>query len=146
MNFWIFFSSGQLYVIRAIISQKKRQISHIIIYVWNFKNDTNELTYKTETDLQTQKTSVRLPKEKGRGINLEFGIKRHPSLYIKQITNKDLLNITGKHIQHLVITYHGKETEKEHIYIYMYIYTHTYPNHFSVPLRLTQHCKPTILE
>ena len=112
--------------------------------MWNFKNDTNELTYKTETDLQTQKTSVRLPKEKERGINLEFGIKRHPSLYTKQITNKDLLNTTGKHIQHLVITYHGKETEKEHIY--MYIYTHTYPNHFSVPLKLTQHCKPTILE
>ena len=67
MNFWIFFSSGQLYVIRAIISQKKRQISHIIIYVWNFKNDTNELDYKAEIDLLIQKAKPQLPKGKGAG-------------------------------------------------------------------------------
>ena len=30
-----------------------RQISYDIIYMWNQKNDTNELIYKTETDSQT---------------------------------------------------------------------------------------------
>ena len=29
------------------------------------KNDTNELTYKTEKGLQTSKTNLRLPKRKG---------------------------------------------------------------------------------
>ena len=31
------------------------------------KNDTNELIYKTETDSQTQKTNLQLPKRKARG-------------------------------------------------------------------------------
>ena len=29
------------------------QISYDITYMWNLKNDTNELTYRTETDSQT---------------------------------------------------------------------------------------------
>ena len=37
-------------------------------------------------------------------------------LYIKFI-NKDLLYSTGNYIQYLVITYNGKESEKEHLYI-----------------------------
>ena len=31
----------------------QRQILYGIVYVWNVKNDTNELIYKTETDSQT---------------------------------------------------------------------------------------------
>ena len=31
---------------------RERQILYDIIYMWNLKNDTNELIYKTETDLQ----------------------------------------------------------------------------------------------
>ena len=40
------------------------------------KNDTNEHIYKMETDSQTQKTNLWLPKEEGRGggIHWEFGI------------------------------------------------------------------------
>ena len=33
--------------------------------MWNVKNDTNELIYKTETDSQTWKTNLWLPKGKG---------------------------------------------------------------------------------
>ena len=33
-------------------------------YMWNLKNDTNELIYKTETDSQTEKTNLWLPKGK----------------------------------------------------------------------------------
>ena len=36
-----------------------------ITYMWNLKYDTNEFTYKTETDSQTQKTNLWLPKGKG---------------------------------------------------------------------------------
>ena len=32
---------------------RERQISYIITYMWNLKNDTNELIYKTEIDPQT---------------------------------------------------------------------------------------------
>ena len=37
------------------------------------KKDTNELIYKTETDLQTQKTNLQLPKGKG-GMGDKSGI------------------------------------------------------------------------
>ena len=59
---------------------------------------------------------------KGGGINWEFGINRCTLLYIKQINNKDLLYSTGNYIQYLVITYNGKESEKEYIYIYICMY------------------------
>ena len=35
--------------------------------MWELKDDTNELIYKTETDSQTLKTNVWLPKEKHGG-------------------------------------------------------------------------------
>ena len=49
------------------------------------------------------------------------------------------MHSTGNYIQYLVITYKGKESEKE------YAYTHTYTqlNHFAVYLK---HCKSTILQ
>ena len=33
-------------------SDRERQIPHDITYMWNLKYDTNEFTYKTETDSQ----------------------------------------------------------------------------------------------
>ena len=49
------------------------------------KNYKNELIHKTETDFQTSKTNLQLPKGKsGRGgINQEFGINIYTLLYIK---------------------------------------------------------------
>ena len=35
--------------------------------MWNLKNNTNEFTYKIETDSQTQKTNLWLPKGKEEG-------------------------------------------------------------------------------
>ena len=34
-------------------SDRERQILYDITYMWNIKNNTNELIYKTETDSQT---------------------------------------------------------------------------------------------
>ena len=59
-----------------------------------FKNDTNELIYKTEIDLPTWKMNLWLPKGKGDGG--EFGINSY-TLYLKEI-NKDLLHNTGNYI------------------------------------------------
>ena len=68
-------------------------------YMWNLKNNTKELIYKTETDSQTQKTNLWLPKGKGGGgINWEYEINRYTPLYIKYINNKDLLYSTGSYI------------------------------------------------
>ena len=59
------------------------------------------------------------------GINQEFEIKIYTLLYIKQITNKDLLYSTGNYAQYIIIIYKGKESEKD-IYTHTHIYTYKY--------------------
>ena len=49
----------------------------------------------------------------GGGINWEIGIDIYTLLYIKQITNKDLLYSTGNSMQYSVLAYMGKESKKE---------------------------------
>ena len=46
---------------------RERQIPYNIIYMWNLKYDTSELIYKTETDSQTQRTDLWLPRATGVG-------------------------------------------------------------------------------
>ena len=89
--------------------------------MWNLKkHDINEFIYKTEIDSQTQKTNLWLPKVMGvGGINQEFGINIYTLPFIKQVNNKDVLYNTGNYIQYLIITYNGKESEKEYIYVYI---------------------------
>ena len=45
------------------------------------------------------------------------GINIHAPLNIKQENNKDLLYSTGNYTQNLIITYNGKESEKEYMYV-----------------------------
>ena len=81
--------------------------------MWNLKNDTNEVIYETEIELQMQKTILWLPGGKGAGINREIEIDIYTLLYIKQITNKDLLYSTGNSTWYSVMTYMGKESKKK---------------------------------
>ena len=52
----------------------------------------------------------------GGGTDWEFGIDTYTLLYLKQITNKNLLYSTDNYTQYLVITYNGKESEKVYMY------------------------------
>ena len=87
--------------------------------MWNLKYDTNELIYKTETDSQTQRTDLWLPRRRGDGgrMDWEFGISRCKLLYTEWINNKVLLYSTGNYIQYLIINHNRKEYEKGYIYI-----------------------------
>ena len=76
----------------------------------------------------------------GGEINQEFGINISIPLYMKQVNNKDLLYSTGNYTQYIIIMYNGKESEKEYIYICIT------ESLFAVQLKLTQHCKLTILQ
>ena len=60
----------------------------------------------------------RLSFRKGeRGINWEIRSDIYTLLYIKQITNKDLLYSTGNSTQYSAMTYVEKESKKEQIYV-----------------------------
>ena len=63
-------------------------------------------------------------------------------LYIKQITNKDLLYSTaGNSTQYSVMTYMGTESKKEWRYMYTHTHvhtrTHTQLTHFAAQQKLT---------
>ena len=51
-------------IVLSKVSQTKTN-SQDIAYMQNLKNDAIELVYKTETDSQTQKINLWLPKGKG---------------------------------------------------------------------------------
>ena len=57
---------GQLYTQSQSIkkSERETQIPYDSTYMWNLKYDTNECSYKTETDSETWKTNLCLPKGK----------------------------------------------------------------------------------
>ena len=74
----------------------------------------SEPLYKTETDSQTQRTDLWLPRgewDEG-GKDWEFGISRCKLSYREWINNKVLLYNTGNYIQYPVINHNGKEYEK----------------------------------
>ena len=49
----------------------------------------------------------------GKGINWEIGIDTYTPVYIKSITNKDLLYSTGNFTQYSVMIYMGIESKRK---------------------------------
>ena len=73
--------------------------------MWNVKrNYTNELIY--ETDLKNALMVVR-GEEQGEGIVREFEINMYTLLYLKWVTNKDLLYSTVNSAQCYVAAWMG---------------------------------------
>ena len=100
-------------------SQKEKGKYHMISLICGIYN-------MTQMNLSTkQKQSHRLREQiygyQGEGlrggIDWEFGIDMYTLLYLKYITNRDLLYSTGNSTQYSIITYMGKESEKEWIYV-----------------------------
>ena len=91
----------------------------IITYMWGLtKNDTEEFIYKTETDSDFKiKLTVGYQRgNMGEGVNKEVDINIYKLLPVTQVSNKDLLYGTENLI--LLLTYMGKESEKEWIDVY----------------------------
>ena len=129
----------------TILSESDKDKYHMISLTCGIlKNDINELISKTKTD--SQKTIYGYQRGSGGGINQEFWMNRYTLLYIKQITDKGSLCSTENYVQYILITYSGKESEKEYTYIYIHTYTHIQMNHFAVHMKVTQCCKSTILQ
>ena len=57
----------EVIILSEVNQTEKDSISYDIAYMWNLKNETNELMYKTEIDSQTEKINVWLSKGKGVG-------------------------------------------------------------------------------
>ena len=111
----------------------------ISLYMWNLKIWYKWAYLQNRTDPQTQKTNFYSYQERklGRDKLEVWDSYIHTTIY-KWINNKHLLYSTGNYTRYLIITYNGKESEKEYVYICLYVYD------FSVHLKLTQYCKSPI--
>ena len=87
-----------------------------ITYIWNLNCDTNELIYKTETDIEIRLVVAKRGGD--RGLDWKFGTRRYKPLYREWVNNKVLLYSIENYIQYPAINNHGKEYEKECIYMY----------------------------
>ena len=101
--------------------------------MWNLRYGTNEPSYRTETDSQTWRTDLWLP----RGRDWEFGVSRCKLLHLEWMSNKVLLYSIENYIQSLVMEHDGRYYEKKES-IYMY-------NWVTLQQKLKEHCKSTIL-
>ena len=82
----------------------------------NFFTKQEQMYRCQKLNLQTMKKTF--PKEEMGWGDQELGMTPHTLLYIRQITNKDLLYSTGNSTQYSVITHMRKEPEKEWIYVH----------------------------
>ena len=101
------------------------------------KNDKEEPIYRTETNSQILKSNLGSPWRKlwWEAINWEVESGPYPLLYIKYITNKDLLYSMGRSASMFCNNIYGK---KEWIYVYVQLI------HFTANLKLIQHYKSTL--
>ena len=85
-------------------------------------------TRKRFTDLENKLTVAR-----GEGIVREFGGMYTP-LYLKQMTNKDILFSSWNSSQHYAAVWMGGEFGGEWMHVYVWL------SPFAVHLKLSQHC------
>ena len=95
----------------VILSEVREEIPlYGILYMCNLKrNDTNEVTYKTETDKDFENELMVMGKRgrMGEMIVREFGVGLYTVLYLKWIINKDLLYSTWNSAQQYVAAWMG---------------------------------------
>ena len=97
--------------------------------MWNRKRkDANEFMYKTQRDPQNEFMAAGR-KDVGEGTVKEFGMDMYTLLYLKRITNKDLLYSTGNSARYYVAAWMGGDTGRE------WIRGHVWLSRFTVKLK-----------
>ena len=81
--------------ILILSEEKERQLPYNITYIQNLIYGTNEPTYRKETNSQTQRTDLWLPRRSG--MDGEFGVSRCKLLHLEWISNEVLLYSTGNY-------------------------------------------------
>ena len=79
-------------------SDREREISYDIAYMWNQKKKSYELTYLQKRNRLIDLENELMARGKG-GIEWESGVDRYTLLYLEWITNKDQLYSTGNSAQ-----------------------------------------------
>lgn len=103
------------------VSQRDGEISFgRPLWVESIKNDTDELTCKTETGSQTRNWWLSGGRKWGRD-HREFGMDMYTRPYLKRINNKDQLCNTWNSVQCFLAAWIGGVFEGEWIYVYVWL-------------------------
>ena len=74
--------------------------------MWNLKYGTKEPIHRTETDSETWRTDLWLPRG-GEWMDWKFGVSRCKLLHLGWVSNEVLLYSPGNYIQSLVMECFG---------------------------------------
>ena len=94
-----------------MLSQKRKDKYHPVSHMPNLKYDTNEPVDKTETDSQTRRTDLWLPR------GSEVRVSGCKLWHMVEINNTVLLYSTENYIQYPMINCNGKEYSKKSVHI-----------------------------
>ena len=118
-------------------SDREGEILYDILYMWNLKtNDTNELTKQKETRKLREWTYSCKGEGWGEGIARGFGMNMYTLLYLRWVTNKDLLSSTWNSAQCYMAAWMKGEFWGEWIHVYAWV------SPFTAHLKLSQYCLP----
>ena len=105
-------------VIQSEVSQRKTNIIYYHLYVESRKMVQMNLFAKQKQSHRCRKQTYGYQGGKGGGgMNWEIGIDIYTLVYMKQVTNENLLCNTGNSTQCSVVTQMGRESKKEWIYV-----------------------------
>ena len=122
-------------VILSEVSQRRRNILWHPLYVESKKKWYKWIylqNIKRFTDLENELMVA--GGRMGKAIVKRFGMGMYTLLYLKQITNKDLVYSMWNSVQWYVATRTERESGGEWVYVYVWL------NPFAVHLELSQHC------
>ena len=102
-------------VIMSEVGQTEKDEYHYdITYMWNLKKCYKRTCLQSRNRVTVVENNALVTRGEGGGrINWEIGIDIYTLLYIKYISNKDLLYSTGNSTRYSVMTYMGKESKKD---------------------------------
>ena len=92
-------------------SERERQISYDITYIWNLKYDTNEPLKQNQRPREQTCGGERV----SGGMDQELGVSKCKLLYVEQINTQTLLYSTENYIQYPMISHNGKEYLKKNM-------------------------------
>ena len=127
----------EIVILSEVSQTEKNYLMIFLICVILKRNGTNELIYKTETEYRLRERTYGLwgvGEGWGEGIGRVFGIDMYTLLYLKWITNKDLLYSTGNSVQCYVAVWMRGEFGGDWIHVYVWL------SPFDIHLNLSKHC------
>ena len=104
-------------------SDREKEISYDILNLQNLKiNDIRKRIYQTDKTHRLREGNYGFQGEGwGNGIVKEFRMDRYTLLFLKWITNKDLLSSIGNSAQYYVAAWMGGEFRGEWIHVYVWL-------------------------